>query len=363
MSLDARARRAARAVRDNTGQLPPPPVIGVLVARRRRRVAAANVLALALVVAVGVVAWRAFPIGGLGPITSSLPRHVEAAIRVGRLPGAVVVEGSSVWVANPGDGTVSRIDSATNRVIATISVAPHPVHLTADSNAVLVVNPGGMQRIDPATNRVVQTLPLPVGHGEAVLDVDGCLWVSLNDGTVRRLNPFDGQELASVSVASQGASVLARGGGTIWAANGSGLVAINSQDPQVTTGLTLQQPDGSQDQQITDLVPAGEYLWIIDSNGEVIRFPLWIFDSNGEKKLRSQPVARLRASAIAAGPTGVFVASRSSQTVTRLDLSSGQVRARIRLPDVSDAAVGADAVWTSARSLDLLYRIDPNATD
>ena len=359
MSLDARARRAARAVRDNTDQLPSPPIIGVLVARRRRRLAAANVLALTLVVAVGVAAWRALPIGGLEPITSGLPRHVKAAIRVGELPGAVVVEGSSVWVANRGDGTVSRIDSATNRVIATISVAPHPVQLIADSNAVWVFNSEGMQRIDPATNRVVQTLPLPVGHGEAVLDVEGCMWVSLNDGTVRRLNPFDGRELASVSVGSRGASVLARGGRIIWAANGSMVVAIDPQEPGLTMRFTWQGPSGSQDLPVTDLVPVAEYLWVINPYGEVIRFLV----DPPQKKIRSQLVARLRASAIAAGPTGVFVASHSSQTVTRLDPSDGQVRARIHLPDVSDVAVGADAVWTSARSRGLLYRIDPTATD
>ena len=209
MSLDAHARRAAQATRDTIDRLPPPPAIGVLVAHRRRRAAAVNVLAVAFIVAVGGVGWRFLPMGGPQPTAAGLPRHIQAAIRVGKAPGAVAVEGSSVWVANSGGGTVSRIDPATNRVIATIKVGGRPTHLTAQSGALWVTTPHSLQWIDPATNQVVQTLPLPAGPGDAALAFDGSLWVSLDDGTVRALNPFDGQEIASVSVASRGMSAMA----------------------------------------------------------------------------------------------------------------------------------------------------------
>jgi YVTN family beta-propeller protein len=289
-------------------------------------------------------------------------------IRVGNALGAVAVDGSSVWVANRGDGTVSRIDPATNRVVATIDVGGRPTHLTAEAGAVWATTPEGLQWIDPATNQVVQTLPLPVGLGEAVLAFDGRLWVSLNDGTVRALNPFNGQELTSVSVASRGVSRLATGGDRLWAANGGTLVAIiDPQDPKVTTRFALQR-DGNRNPQITDLALVGGQLWVVDSDGEVTRFPV----DRPEGELRGQLVSREGPSAIAAGPTGVFVASRSTQTltlagrstqtVTRFDPSTGQARARIQLPDVSDVAVGVDAVWATG-SGGLLYRIDPQATD
>jgi YVTN family beta-propeller protein len=361
MSLDARARRAAQAARSNVDRLAPPPAIGVLVARRRRRAAAANTLLLALIVAVGGAAWRVLPIGGPQPTATELPRHVQATIRVGDAPGAVAVDGSSVWVANSGDGTVSRIDAATNQVIATIDVGGRPTHLTADSDGVWVTNPEGLQRIDPATNQVVQTLPLLIGLGDVVLDTDGCLWVSLNDGTVRRLHPVDGRELASVSVASRGVSVLASGStGRLWAFNRDVLVAINPLDAKLTARIVDQQSNGHWDPQVADLVLVERHLWVADSDGEVTRLPL---DPPPKKEIRGQFVAREGPSAIAAGPTGVFLAGRSTQTVTRFDLSTGQAKARIRLPDVSDVAVGADAVWTTAGSLGLLYRIDPQATD
>jgi YVTN family beta-propeller protein len=372
MSLDARARRAAQAARGNVDRLPPPPAIGVLVARRRRRAAAVNVLAVVLIVTVGGVAWRFLPMGDPQPTATGLPRHVQAAIRVGKAPDAVAAEGSAVWVANSGDGTVSRIDSATNRVIATIDVGGPPTHLTAESGAVWVTTPHNLQWINPATNQVVQTIPLPAGLGEAVqtmslpagfseavLAFDGCLWVPLSDGTVRLLNPFDGRQLASVSVASQGFSALANGGDRLWAANSGTLVAIiNSQDPQLTTRFALQQ-DGNRNPQVTDLVLVGRDMWLTNADGDVVRFLV----ETPDRVLRGQLVSREGPSAIAAGPTGVFVASRSTQTVTKFDLSTGQATARIRIPGVSDVAVGADAVWTTAKSRGLLYRIDPNATD
>jgi YVTN family beta-propeller protein len=371
MSLDARARRAVQAARNSTDRRPPPPAIGVLVARRRRRATAATTLAVALIVAMGGMAWRFVPTGSHQPTATGLPRHVQATIKFGKAPSAVVVEGSSVWVANSRDGIVSRIDPATNKVIATIRVTGRPTHLTAESGAVWVVTPQSLQRIDPNTNQVVQTIPLPAGlgdtfrnmplpagFGEAVLAFDGCLWVPLSDGRVLRLNPFDGQTHASAAVASQGFSALADGGDRLWAANSGTLVAISNTDPMVTTRFALHW-DGNRNLQIVDLALVGGYLWVVDSDGAVIRFPV----DRPERRLEGELVSREQDSAIAAGPTGVFVTSRSTDTVTRFDPSTGRAKARIRLPEVSDVAVGADAVWASAESRNLLYRIDPTMTD
>jgi YVTN family beta-propeller protein len=43
-------------------------------------------------------------------------------IGVGYLPDAIAVGPTSVWVASWGDHTITRIDEATNRVIATIQL-------------------------------------------------------------------------------------------------------------------------------------------------------------------------------------------------------------------------------------------------
>ena len=48
-------------------------------------------------------------------------------IPVGDEPVAVAVGAGSVWVANAGDGTVSRIDPATRKVVKTIEVGNQAV--------------------------------------------------------------------------------------------------------------------------------------------------------------------------------------------------------------------------------------------
>lgn len=357
MSLDARARRAAEAARTSVDRLPPPPAIGNLVARRRRRAAAANTLALALVVAVVGVAWRALPTGGREPAAPGLlGGPVQAAIRVGKAPGAVLVAEGSVWVANSGDGTVSRIDPATNRVVATIGVGGHPSRLTADSGVVWVATGEGLRRIDPASNRAVQTLRLPVGVGD-VLAADGFLWVSVDDGTVRRLDPVDGRVSASISVASQGVSVLASGRGRLWAAgSGDTLVGINPQRPTVTQRFLDEGPG------LTGLAVVGRVVWGSVSGGVVQRFPV---DPSRTRGVGISSVASSLLDGptfIAAGPAGVFVYSPSTRTILRFDPATVQVKATIQLPGLSHVAVGTDAVWATADNRSVLYRIDPQAT-
>ena len=45
---------------------------------------------------------------------------------VGRAPVGIAYGAGAVWVANSGDGTVSRIDPTTSKVVATIRVGNSP---------------------------------------------------------------------------------------------------------------------------------------------------------------------------------------------------------------------------------------------
>jgi YVTN family beta-propeller protein len=50
-------------------------------------------------------------------------------IAVGHIPAGVAVGLGSVWVTSQCAGTLSRIDPATNRVVATIKLGYHPFDL------------------------------------------------------------------------------------------------------------------------------------------------------------------------------------------------------------------------------------------
>ena len=59
-------------------------------------------------------------------------------IQVGEAPSAIAFGAGAVWVANAGDGTVSRIDPSTDDVTQTIEVGERPEGLAFGGGAVWV---------------------------------------------------------------------------------------------------------------------------------------------------------------------------------------------------------------------------------
>ena len=69
---------------------------------------------------------------------SDRPNAVVKAISVGAFPKGIAVGAEAVWVANAGDGTVSRLDVATNSVTSTISVGHRPQGIAVANDLVWV---------------------------------------------------------------------------------------------------------------------------------------------------------------------------------------------------------------------------------
>jgi len=59
-------------------------------------------------------------------------------VPVGSRPAAIAIGGGEVWVANSGDGTVSRIDPATNEVVVIITIGGAPVGVAVSGETVWV---------------------------------------------------------------------------------------------------------------------------------------------------------------------------------------------------------------------------------
>src|SRR5262249_814608 len=125
--------------------------------------------------------------------------QVQAQIHVGADRGlgceSVVAMDQTVWAMSvsgdaPNSTVLSRVDPATNTVIATIpmpEVAPY--HFAADAQGVWVFDPQrGLFRIDPQANQVVGALMLPGIAGVAV--GAGSVWVAVGStGTLLRITP------------------------------------------------------------------------------------------------------------------------------------------------------------------------------
>jgi DNA-binding beta-propeller fold protein YncE len=96
----------------------------------------------------------------LDPATN---RVVGKPLRVPADTAAIAAAQGALWVTTvasgdlgaPGKDTVARIDLATGRTVATVTVPRAPLDLAATPRAVWVTNAGGdgVARIDPRTNR------------------------------------------------------------------------------------------------------------------------------------------------------------------------------------------------------------------
>jgi YVTN family beta-propeller protein len=100
-------------------------------------------------------------------------------------PAWLAATESDVWASHPAQGTVTRISTATNAVVAKIQVGGQPVDGAIGPDGLVWIpnlRLNLIQRIDPATNRVVDTIP--TGVAPFVLSVGyGDVWAPAFGGT------------------------------------------------------------------------------------------------------------------------------------------------------------------------------------
>jgi DNA-binding beta-propeller fold protein YncE len=156
---------------------------------------------------------------------------VGKPLRVPTDAEAIAVGDRALWVARvapgdlgtPGKDAVTRIDLATGRTVATITVGRAPLDLVATPGAVWVPNSGGggdsVARIDPRTNRLAGR-PVRTGASPQSLAAGGgSLWVANHDAaTVTRIELASGKVVADIPVPSEPHRV-AYGAGAAWVGN------------------------------------------------------------------------------------------------------------------------------------------------
>lgn len=104
------------------------------------------------------------------PTSTSPPKAGDsiASVPVGDQPADLAYGEASVWVANAGSGTVSRIDPTTNSVTAEISIGEvggdygSPTAVAVGNGSIWVTDNTGFAivRVDPFLNKVVERIRL-----------------------------------------------------------------------------------------------------------------------------------------------------------------------------------------------------------
>ncbi len=233
---------------------------------------------------------------------------VLASIAVGSRAGTPAVGLGAVWIPNTGDGTVSKIDPASNRTVATFRIG------NADPFYQNVCRPYGSIHSWMNTTFWVRRCDLP----SSIATGNGLLWVTKNNTKeIVALDPQSGQLVASI--------------------------------PIRVTPFEMKAND--------------QAVWVTSyEDNAVIRIDV-------RSKTLVQNIAQLGGpSGLALDGDTVWVATSRSGTVARIDAQTNQVVATIPVPCSASCwsapfplpiAVTNGAVWVRNEGIGTLTRIDP----
>jgi serine/threonine-protein kinase len=366
-TCQAFAIAAREALGASTGERPTPGGDDVLSApsppspparRRTSLVVVAVVGILAAVVAVAVTRTRggesASPPPSSPPAGSPTPAsflNVRGALRIdpstNRVVAAVPIDeaccvnlgGGALWVGLRGH--MDKVSLAENSVVAHLGPLTTPQF--GDGQAWVLDLRGDTPRLgefDPAANRIKRSFPPPVSN-PAVGPVvgEGGVWIGDPDKGFFRIDPTTGKStdypfqagtLVSLAVGGAGVWAADRPNNTVWHLDVATrrVQAIPLHDP---TGIVVTQGG----------------VWIGDgSDGELIEFSLDGSQLLATVKIGSgSGVYRLN---VAAGAGSIWVVDTPDSTVSRVDESTREVVARIKVGlGPADIAADDSSVWVT----------------
>jgi virginiamycin B lyase len=187
---------------------------------------------------------------------------------------SIAVGVGAVWVEyDLGGMGVVRIDPATNTVTTTVKLANTPAGLAASDRAVMVLTreSGVAYQIDPATNRVVASISV-CRESKAVAYGAGAFWIACDEGQLLRVDPLTHRVAATLGLGGQAGSAgwVAVDGSVVWVANlGDALFRVDSQSNTIVGSGSVTGPGGGY---ITDLAVGLDAVWLTTSGGSLVRF-------------------------------------------------------------------------------------------
>lgn len=149
---------------------------------------------------------------------------IQARIPVGNGGAYVTTAFGAVWVSNMDDGTITRIDPATNTVTSTVRLGrPGDAMLVAAGNSLWSVSngEGRLLRIDPRTLTVRPTAVrtrMPNGTDPVVAVGRGSLWFMPATTELDRVSVQTGRLQKRIPVIAPGGSHVLFAAGSVWIA-------------------------------------------------------------------------------------------------------------------------------------------------
>jgi virginiamycin B lyase len=292
---------------------------------------------------------------------------IVATIAVGREPGAPATGFGAVWVPNTGDGTLARVDPATNTVVARIAYAPpRPAgergefydSATVGHGSVWVSSDehGLVVRINPLTNSVMTTIHVAARPAEVTATTDA-VWVAhFLNGLATRIDPATNVP-AEHRVPSAPMTGATGEGSTIWLLvnEPQTVLHLDSAGHEIAHADVTPQAPVRRSFLSTWWLASGEgAIWATHPNQDVVSR----IDPATARVVARIPVTIGRLFGVAAGRGAAWAVT--DRAVGRIELSTNRVVAKAPLPASSftGVSVGDGAVWATGYDRGELYRIN-----
>lgn len=267
--------------------------------------------------------------------------RIESYVRVGTDPVAVAVGVDGVWVANAGDGTVSRLDPATGKLERNIGIGADDLSdIAVGFGSVWVAdgNGGAVTRIDPSLNGIQATIA-PAGRPtlapSAVYFVavgSGYVWATRGDQLLR-IDPKTNRVDKRLSVDTP--TGLTTGGGSVWVTTQSEQVwRIDPRTVKRTDFLTLSDA-------ISEPVYEGGSLWI-SYQGEIEEIDPVSFGTGAVLRVAGGPTST------AAGEGALWAVNTRGSLLRFAPDKGAAATASLHIGrHATGIAVGSGAVWAA----------------
>ncbi|MBC7373753.1 MAG: YncE family protein [Frankiales bacterium] len=290
---------------------------------------------------------------------------VYAATRRG-LAAKVAKFPELIYVPNGKSGTVTVVDPRTRRVVGTYPAGSVPQHVVPSYDlTTLWVNSSGsntLTRMDPATGKVLATVAVDDPYN-LYFTPDGKFAVVMAE-RLRRIDFRDPQTMAlkaslPVPCAGINHADFSRDGRTfVVSCEFSGdLLELDTAGQRITRTLAL--PAGSKPQDVK-LSPDGTTYFVADLN----RGGLVVLDAPTFTVKGFIPTgAGAHGLYVSRDSKDLYVTNRSAGTVSVLDLATRTVRATWRLPagaspDMGNLTADGQTLWLSSRYGQDIYALD-----
>jgi DNA-binding beta-propeller fold protein YncE len=283
--------------------------------------------------------------------------RVVSVTPVGLAPRGVTVSGNNVWVANSGDGTLTKVDADSAKVLQNVGIGAEASELTIAAGSVWISTgiDNTLVKIDARTGGRLKTIRMPAASDAsayAVASGAGAIWVVSGDHLLKvdpRTDTVQGdrccsQRLRGVRVEAGSFRDVAVGLGGVWIADVlEEVLRVSPTSSQVTARVNLGVIP-------TALAAGYGSVWVGSSSGP--RLVVWRLQP---ATLRVEQTITIGAAAsflatvdVAVGMGSVWATNYDQGTLVRIDPRKGNVTDTIRLGGhPRGIAVGAQRIWVT----------------